>query len=83
MFEGKCVNTIVLTKPIRPANLVASRAENPANRFAPKKMPPIGAGCTLYRSQNHYATKLCTTNPPANASIACSPASWSTIPRER
>jgi len=34
MFEGRCVNTIVLIRPMRAASRDASSAENPAKMFA-------------------------------------------------
>jgi hypothetical protein len=49
IFEGMCVNTIVLIKPILEATHAALRAERPARIFAPKKILPRIAGCTLKR----------------------------------
>jgi hypothetical protein len=46
MFDGKCVNTIVLTSPILEANRDAMSAEIPASRFAMKKIAPKVAGFT-------------------------------------
>src|ERR1700722_12168265 len=49
MLEGRCVYTIVLTKPNRDAKRDATKAETPAKTFAPKKMPPSVAGFTPKR----------------------------------
>ena len=43
MFDGKCVKTIVLTKPMRRAIGAAAKADAAAKRFAPKKIAPIVA----------------------------------------
>src|SRR6266851_3310340 len=40
MFEGRWVKTIVFTNPNRDANRDASKADTPANTFAPKKIAP-------------------------------------------
>ena len=40
-FDGMCVKTIVLIKPNLFASLTASKAEIPANIFAPKKIEPM------------------------------------------
>jgi hypothetical protein len=47
MFEGICVYTIVLIKPILDATHAAVKAEMPARIFAPKKMLPSNPGGTL------------------------------------
>ena len=49
MFDGICVNTIVLISPMRAAMRAASNAEIPASRLAPKKMLPNTAGSTPKR----------------------------------
>src|SRR5260370_34794329 len=66
MLEGRCVKTIVLTRPKREARRDASSAEIPAKIFAQKKMTPSVPGFTPNRRKNKYAAKLCTTKPPAN-----------------
>src|SRR3989442_4433097 len=48
-LEGRCVNTMVLTRPKRAASRDASSAETPANRFAQKKMMPSVPGFTPNR----------------------------------
>jgi hypothetical protein len=50
IFEGMCVNTMVLIKPILDATQAALRAERPARMFAPKNMLPSIAGSTLKRT---------------------------------
>src|SRR5712691_7098475 len=70
MLEGRCVKTIVLTRPKREARRDASSAEIPAKIFAQKKMTPSVPGFTPNRRKNQYAAKLCTTKPPANESSA-------------
>ena len=48
-FDGKCVNTMVRTRPNREARRDASSAESPARRFAPKKIAPSVPGSTPNR----------------------------------
>src|SRR5256886_9722653 len=47
-FEGRCVNTMVLTRPKRAASREASNAETPANTLAQKKIMP-----SVARSEEH------------------------------
>jgi hypothetical protein len=79
-LDGRCVNTIVLSKPMRAATRSASKNEIAASRFAAKSSGPIVCGPTPKRSVNQYAMNAWTTNPPANASTAKSAASRSTMP---
>jgi hypothetical protein len=44
IFDGMCVKTMVLIKPILDATQAALRAEMPARILAPKKMLPRIAG---------------------------------------
>ena len=45
-FDGMCVKTIVLMRPIRAAIRAADRDDTAARRFAPKKITPRTAGWT-------------------------------------
>ena len=45
-FEGMCVKTIVLMRPIRAAIRAADSDDTAASRFAPKKMTPSRPGST-------------------------------------
>src|SRR5215470_12234706 len=51
-LEGKCVKTIVLTRPKRNANREAARADSPANTLAQKKITPMAAGSIPNRRLN-------------------------------
>src|SRR5574337_507582 len=82
-FEGICVNTIVLIRPMRAAMRAASNAEIPAKMFAPKKMLPSRPTSIPYVMWNQYARRLCTTKPPANASTANKALSFITTRLER
>ena len=52
MFDGTCVKTIVLIRPIRLAMRAALSAESPARMFAPKKMLPMMALSSPNRTKN-------------------------------
>ena len=43
-LDGACVKIIVLRRPMRLAMEAAARAEKPARKLAPQKMPPRTAG---------------------------------------
>ena len=45
-FDGRCVKTIVFTRPIRAAIRDADSDETAASRFAKKKIVPRTAGST-------------------------------------
>ena len=51
-FDGRCVNTIVLTSPNRAASGPAASADRPARMLAPNSMPPSTAGSTPNRWWN-------------------------------
>lgn len=51
MFEGMCVNTIVLTNPILRAILAASRNEMAVTIWAAEKRRPSDDRFRLYRSK--------------------------------
>jgi hypothetical protein len=59
-FDGMCVKTIVLIKPILLASLTASKAEIPANIFAPKKIEPMMPASIPNLIWNQYAIMACT-----------------------
>ena len=44
MFDGRCVKTIVLIRPMRAASRDASSAERPAKTLAQKKIAPSAGG---------------------------------------
>jgi hypothetical protein len=48
-FDGRCVTTIVLTRPMRLASRDATNAENPAKTFAAKNTAPSVFGSTPNR----------------------------------
>jgi hypothetical protein len=51
-FDGRCVNTMVFTSPIRAAIRDADSDDTAASMFAPKKIPPRTAGSTPKRRWN-------------------------------
>jgi len=55
ILDGRCLNTIVRTRPICAASRDASSAEIPANILAPKKIPPSVAASTP--SANRTSTR--------------------------
>jgi hypothetical protein len=63
ILEGRCVKTIVLTRPTREATQAAARAEIPARMLALKKIPPRVAGFTpdmepvSYNTLNHKTAR--------------------------
>lgn len=69
-FEGRCVKTMVLSRPKRRASGTAARNES-AVSGTPK------------RRWKKSAIRLCTTRPPARASTLKSAVSRHTMPRER
>jgi len=48
-FDGRCVTTIVLTRPMRFASRDATSADSPANTLAAKKSVPSVFGSTPNR----------------------------------
>ena len=49
MFDGRCVATIVLSRPKRAASRAATSADTPARMFAEKKRTPSVSASTPYR----------------------------------
>ena len=47
-FDGRWVNTMVFSKPIRAAIRAADSDDTAASRFAPKKIRPRSAGSAPY-----------------------------------
>src|SRR5207245_9894918 len=66
--EGRCVKTMVLSRPIRSASQPAKRSESPESTPTQKKRTASVAGSKPQRRKNQYATIDCTTNPPAKES---------------
>src|SRR5207247_688761 len=83
IFEGRWVNTIVLSSPKRRASGTAARNESAERRLAPKNSAESVVSETPKRRWKKSAIRLCTTNPPASASTLKSAESTHTIPRER
>ena len=82
MFEGMCVKTIVLIRPMRLAMRAADKAERPARILAAKKIAPNAPGSAPKRTLSQYATKLVKTKPPANASSENNAESLNTTRRD-
>ena len=82
-FDGKWVNTIVLSKPKRAASQPAARSDNPDNKFTAKNSTASCVGSRPQRMKNQYATSDWTTSAPAKASSPKSAASLATVPRDR
>src|SRR5258705_6759652 len=74
-FAGRCVNTIVLTRPMRLAMRTATRYEIDVRMPVQKKIAPAVAGDIANLWYSHSATIDCTTKPPPNASRLKSAAS--------
>src|SRR5688572_8308677 len=74
-LDGRCVNTIVFTKPIRRAIRTATRYENEASTPAQKKMVPATAVESWNLSKSHSTTIESSTRPPAKESRLKSAAS--------
>ena len=63
-----CVNTIVLTRPMRRDSQAATGNEKAENTPAQKKNRLAAESDRSKRSNSHSASSDCTTKPPANAS---------------
>ena len=74
-FAGRWVNTIVRTRPIRPARRTAASWEKAANNPAQKKTAPLTASDKPNRRCSQSTTSAVITNPPPNASRLNSAAS--------
>ena len=74
-FAGRCVYTIVRTRPMRPAIRAATSAENADNSPAQKKIVPLTANESPNRFCNHTTSSAVITNPPPNESTLNSTAS--------
>src|SRR6185437_13824635 len=67
-LDGRCVNTIVLTKPKRAASRAVTKYENAAHRPVTKKITPAVPGERPKRWNSHSASSAFTTKPPPKAS---------------
>ena len=74
-FAGRCVKTIVLTRPMRLAMRTATRKENAVSTPVQKKIVPAVASDSSKRWYSHSAIIDWTTKPPPNASRLKSAAS--------
>jgi hypothetical protein len=63
-----CVNTIVLTRPMRDPSHAATGNEKAASSPEAKKNWLAAASDRSKRSNSHRASSDCTTKPPAKAS---------------
>src|SRR5690606_23275170 len=81
-LDGMCVNTIVLTSPMRRESRAATGNENADATPDQKKKAPASDNDRSKRSNNQSASKDCTTNPPAKASRLNSAARWKTRLRD-
>ena len=73
-FDGRCVKTIVFSRPMRSASQPAAIDEPAWSRPTPKKTRPITSAVAPKRRPNQKTMNDCTMNPPANASSAKRPA---------
>ena len=64
-----CVNTIVLTRPMRRESHAATGNENAANTPDQKKNSAAAASDKPNFSNSQSANRDCTAKPPANASM--------------
>ena len=81
-FAGICVNTIVLTRPIRRASTGAASCDAALKSPVQKKKAPAAASDMPKRSKSQSASSELTTRPPANESRLNRPASRQTMPRD-
>ena len=51
-FDGRCVKTIVLSKPTRSATRVATRKDRADSRLVPKNSAPSASGPAPKRTWN-------------------------------
>ncbi len=75
MLAGMCVNTMVLTRPMRRDSHAATGKEKAESTPDQKKKTPASASDRSNRSNSHSASSDWTTNPPAKASRLNSAAS--------
>ena len=68
MLDGMCVNTIVLTSPMRRDSQAATGNEKAESTPDQKKKTPAAASDMSKRSNSHSASSDWTTKPPAKAS---------------
>ena len=68
MLAGMCVNTIVLTSPMRFDSHAATGKEKAERTPDQKKNIPASASDRSNRSNSHSASSDWTTKPPAKAS---------------
>ncbi len=78
-LDGMCVNTIVLTRPIRFAMRTATRYEAAVRMPVQKNSVPAAASDSEKVWYSHSASIDCTTKPPPNASRLKSAASVYTV----
>src|SRR5262249_9199512 len=67
-LDGMCVNTMVLTSPIRPDNQAATGNEKAESTPDQKKNRLADESENSNRSNSQSASSDCTTKPPAKAS---------------
>jgi hypothetical protein len=81
-LAGMCVNTMVLSRPMRSATLGASHCEAVVSKPAQKKKAPACAAEKPKRVDSHSASSALTTSPPAKASTLNSSARRTTTGRD-
>src|SRR5215813_1828787 len=82
MLDGKCVKTIVFTRPMRLANHAAAKCDPAFNTRITKNSKPSFASVAPNRRKNQYATNASVRKPPPNASMEKSAAILPTTPLE-
>jgi hypothetical protein len=68
-LDGMCVNTMVLTRPIRRESHAATGNENADSTPLPKKKRPAVESDRSNLLNSQRATSDCTAKPPANESM--------------
>ena len=77
-----CVNTIVLTRPMRRASAGAASCDTALSRPVQKKKTPAPVNDMPKRSNSHSASSALMISPPAKESTLKRPASFRTMPRD-
>ena len=83
MCDGRCVRTIVFSRPIRAASQPAARSESAEKTFIQKKTTASCSVGSPHFRKNQYAMIDSTAKPPANESRPKRNESFTTVLVER
>ena len=82
-LDGRCVNTIVLSRPMRFPSQPAAIDDAACSSPATKNTRPMTSADVWNLVMNQYTTNVLTTNPPPKESTAKSAESCATVRRDR